>query len=825
MDTFELESLLEKGVGFRDRGEFRDSVRIFSRVKELDVPDKVLAFVLHELSGAYYELGELNNALKSSLASADIYRRLRAYGDLLDSYSLAGAIYQKQGEFGLAIECFSQVIKIAIGQDNVQQLLKARLDMSKSYRSQGDYSKATEILEKGKFQLGQGIDAKSCAEYYNELGALQMNMGLYGKASDYFTHALEELKPKENNKILDHSLFHTVSINLSHVYFHDRKFDKSKELLLAAKDYFEKVGNPAKLSYVYEHLAASLLMLGEKETGLNLAFQGLEFELRGERYPNLLSRFRTTSLLLIGQKDYKRATYFLDKGIEVLETIREKLPFEQRKLYLEKKVELYHILSISSERAGDHANLFRAMEGSKSRVFEERYEGEINQYSLDEVQSRIGQDEVVLCFSNTKHDSPIGLGISKDSTISLEINALDIDELVMGELWDFINDQIGSIQERLWKFGVEEEEGEVKYLNKRMIYAFSVLPQNLKNGLSIKELINGYRFLVSTLSSGPEQIAIDRLVMEVGKILYLKLIKPFEKLLNSPKRILIVPEGNLFLLPFETLVSEKGTYLIEDHIVSYAESVRLAFLFRDMETNSPQLGTFIGFGDPIYQKGNLESLVNVPLSDDPNRDLYLPTDWAALPDSRIEISEVSKYFQEAACYYESECSKSKVLEINEDGQLERASHLLFSCHGHILPDFPDSSGLVLSSPNRPLANIKDQFLLIPEIEKLKIGPSLVILSACNSAIGKVHLGEGIMGLQRAFLLAGAKSVLASSWPLESSESKDFNVNFHSLLSTGNFDYAEALAFVKRKYIASEFKDPWENNDRPYIWAGFVLTGY
>ena len=137
--------------------------------------------------------------------------------------------------------------------------------------------------------------------------------------------------------------------------------------------------------------------------------------------------------------------------------------------------------------------------------------------------------------------------------------------------------------------------------------------------------------------------------------------------------------------------------------------------------------------------------------------------------------------------------------------------------------------------------IQDGYLRISEIEKLNIKSDFVNLSACETGLGKIYAGEGVVGLIHSFLIAGANAVSASLWSVEDSSTAKFMVGVYQLVENRGITYAKAINIMKRAFIRGQVSvdsfdlsrrlDIGDNNfskpnklSNPFYWAPFVYYG-
>lgn len=252
--------------------------------------------------------------------------------------------------------------------------------------------------------------------------------------------------------------------------------------------------------------------------------------------------------------------------------------------------------------------------------------------------------------------------------------------------------------------------------------------------------------------------------------------------LPAGRRLLVAADGPLHHVPFEAL-RKNGRYLIEDHEIVATSSATFLNLMRELPRGKTARD-FLGLapGDA-------------------------PTDSC---DSLLQIA--SLFPEDAQVVLTGEaCSKENLRR----QQLERFRYLHFATHGWLDQDNPRYYGLRLS----PSGNGKDEFLYVHEVYSMNLAADLVVLSACQSGLGELVAGEGLIGMTRAFLCAGSRAVLVSLWNVSDRSTAEFMRAFYEELHSGR-TVAGALRRTKLAFIASE--RPTQR--QLYRWAPFVLVG-
>ncbi len=267
----------------------------------------------------------------------------------------------------------------------------------------------------------------------------------------------------------------------------------------------------------------------------------------------------------------------------------------------------------------------------------------------------------------------------------------------------------------------------------------------------------------------------------------------------------IVPDQNLHLLPFESLIGPNERPLLESHSVGYVQSATVLHLLRTLNQERERVdGTLLAVGDASYtrprsvtQRGLL-SIEGAEL--DP------------LPFSKKEVLAIAEIFPRNSVVLTGPAATEDNLKSRYP--LDHYALLHFAVHGYANDQFPERSALVLSrSRNSP----EDGLLQDREIINLRLPASLVTLSACDSGYGKLHGQEGLSSLVKAFMLAGARTVVASIWNADDMMTARLMKEFYFRLSGGETK-AGALRNAKLSILKREA------SLSPYFWAGFTLWG-
>lgn len=298
--------------------------------------------------------------------------------------------------------------------------------------------------------------------------------------------------------------------------------------------------------------------------------------------------------------------------------------------------------------------------------------------------------------------------------------------------------------------------------------------------------------------------------------LYQKLLQPLEPHLMGAKKLIVAPDGPLVYLPFETLVSQatatKATYLLERFAISYTPSATALLALKNSPTSAARASTgLLAFGDPIYKA---EPTSEKNTSPAPTLNATRMFDLRNLPYTRREVSEIAALFPrtEQQTFLGAEAREQNV----KTASLDKYRYVHFAAHGVVDEEHPARSGIALSAE----ANSQDDGVLqMSEVLRLKLNADLVTLSACRTGLGKLLHGEGMIGLTRAFLYAGADSVVVSLWNVNDVATASLMKDFYKRLRQG-LAKDEALRQAKLTLLKGKQR-AWQH---PYFWAAFVLVG-
>jgi CHAT domain-containing protein len=279
--------------------------------------------------------------------------------------------------------------------------------------------------------------------------------------------------------------------------------------------------------------------------------------------------------------------------------------------------------------------------------------------------------------------------------------------------------------------------------------------------------------------------------------------------------MIVVPDGVLNLLPFDALRGDDGQFLIRSREITYAPSGTILITLRRADKQQPAPRLALAIGDVVYEnQGDASRRLSKPASVSAHVERGI-ADLSGialhdLPQTREEVEEIDKII-----------GHDSILLVGKDATetafkkepLDQFRILHLAVHGFADTQYPERSALVLGKDSSD-----DGLLQVREIIRLKLNAQLATLSACDTGVGKLQGEEGISNLPEAFLVAGARSVVASLWSADDTSASSLMENFYKRLADGE-SVSAALRNAKLDMLSK-----FGNDLNPYYWAAFISVG-
>jgi CHAT domain-containing protein/tetratricopeptide (TPR) repeat protein len=873
---------LDRALGFYARarelyaghGEPRDMASLMNRIGlvywKKDATDSALS-----MFGKVMAIGKATGdsaLLARGLGNEGmVYRQLGQYGRALECYTRClslhrsvgdrekealalgnmGVLFSSRGQYREALLCFHEALGLARQSKDVRTEGRVLGNMGIVYWNLGLLREAGELYEeqlRTARLLRNKLDEATCLD---NLGNLKWAQSDYEGALVLYRDAMAIYREFGNRTSEG-----IICYDIAQVFLSLGKPEEARRWLQEALE----IHRPMRDRW---HEALDLAAMGDVElAGKNgpLALQAFEraLDLIGEN--NVLElewylRFgKARALETLGKKMDAERLY--REALEVIERMRSEVNLESLSTrFLESKMEVYVSLAMLLIREGRFSEAFRVCESAHARtlldVMSKAGASLESGVPEDLMKRRAACEEEINELDRMLVSSYAGAapGIAKsDDSARLE-EALFEARRRYEELWREIEvrqvsagstipltvEPLGASE--LGDFLSESGEGValLEFLaGKEKLLTFLVMPDTVIAQVqevgrdSLSRLCDLFRKPFLDLRSGQTDLANLGFPGDVARTLYDITVRPFESTLRQTHVLLVVPDAALHYIPFEALVTGEAPgrtvgssmfsryreydYLLERHTIACAPSASFFREARRMKAGRRYAGELYALGDPSVEEermifpyvGEIMGMLRGELT----------FRFSALPGARKEVEGLADYDGgEGVTVRIGALATEK--SFKEEAPGHRYIHL--ATHGVADDSEPLYSRLVLGVDGE---KTNDGFLHAYEVSQMHLGCELVTLSACETALGPLGSGEGLLGLSRSFFHAGSPSVIASLWSVDESAGLVME-SFYRNLGKGT-GKGEALRLAKLEVMGIERDGV--SFAHPFFWAPFILLG-
>ncbi|MBP5174620.1 MAG: CHAT domain-containing protein, partial [Treponema sp.] len=389
------------------------------------------------------------------------------------------------------------------------------------------------------------------------------------------------------------------------------------------------------------------------------------------------------------------------------------------------------------------------------------------------------------------------------------------------------------------------------------IKSYCIVLSNKK--VNVVELDGDYDYTaaINKLRKGITDLKRESQFETVRNELYEKLISPvLPHISGGTKELVVVPDGNLSFLPFDILRKDGDSKCLGDkYAVALSPSVSVSVLSGKKKASEKKMLAFGGawYDTKLSADGHRANFTEEGISrgakrgtyqvgfdaGDINEKLfsYMKNDiaqngpksyfaekklvWQDLPGTITELNALKDGIFKAGMFSEitqETASEKKVKELSKEGELLKFPILHFACHGYFDSRIAEMSSVLFSevSGAAETDSEEDGYLTISETAVLNLNADLVCLSACETGLGEMKAGDGMVGLTRAFMVAGAEQVGASLWCVDDEATAKFMSGMYEKVVKKGLDYVTAYQKTKAEFRRDK------DFSHPYYWSAFVL---
>ena len=690
-------------------------------------------------------------------------------------YGNLGNIFHSLGQYAEAKESFEKALAIAKEIGNRKGQVAHSVSLGTVLQSLGEDAKAKEYLEEGLVITKESGDRGKEALCYGNLGTVFRRLGDLAKAKKCHEKALAI------NKTIGHREGEAVAYgNLGSIFISSGEYDKAIEYLKRALTIVKEIGDSERVATCYGHLGVLFRSLGEYSKAKEYLEKALEFHREAGHIRSELKIHANLSLVMVLEGNIHEAKSHLFASIRGFEDMRSLLRENDyfKISFFDEHVDIYQFLSYLFCATQNHSDALYAAELGRARALADLMSA---QYSVKKQMSFNPQTWVGIERIMEKERNCTCLYISYWAQF-IFLWILKAGKPVLFRKI-VVSDWKGSAQNVVEVFG------------SNTFRKFPILPQTYCEDRSWfpSKISNASQPTQKSTSRDDSMTALQKPEEDTEAILalyYKMIIDPVADLLKEPE-ILFIPDRVFYNVALAALKDESGNNLSETFRIRIVPSLTTLTLIQDSPADyHSQTGALI-VGDPdvgeVQYKGDICN---------PEK----------LPSAKKEAEMIGRLLK-VQPLLGKQATKQAVLE-----SITSMSLIHFAAHGNA------ERGEIVLAPPRPTNGIpqeEDYLLTMADISQVRLRAKLVVLSCCHSARGQIR-AEGVVGIARAFLGSGARSMLVALWAIDDIATEQFMSRFYEHLVRGE-SASESLHQAMKWMRTNGFSDVGQ-------WAPFILIG-
>lgn len=804
----------EKAKNFKKQEKYLEAAQMYAKSAEAeqkcDEPRLTdLPIKLGEAGYCYDQIGQYDKAIGYFQQALVIDQKLEKDINIAMHLSNIGSVYDSRGQYDKAIGYFQQALEIdqKLGDERSTAIHLNNIGLV--YDSWGQYDKAIEYyqrtLEIDK-RIGDEIDI---AIDFNNIGGIYDSWGQYAKAIEYYQQALEVFKKQGNQANIA-----TLHNNIGKSYYNWKEYDKAIEHYQQALEIDKKLGREGDVAIELKNIGEVYYSWGEYDKAIANYNQALKINRKLGKEASTAIDLNNIGEVYSKWRKYDKAIAYFEESIALIEKIRLTASGEIRRDYLASQIDTYQALISTCINNKQPAKAFEVSEQSSAKYLAEQIVGssKVTQVDLKTYREKLTKKTAVVKFANIAQDNSIRLVLNKENIYSLEVNDSSFAVAVTLKYQNEIYPKI--------------IKGAVNFRGERGFKADTVQTNKAK----FDNIINYYRSLLIS----PRKTEKEKETFKfISQQLYTFLFSDIEQYIQGKTELIILPDGILGFIPFETLILPDGHYMCEKYQIRYQQSLTVANQIAQRQTAKSGL---LAIGGAVYNEKTYKS--DMAITDDEIADLQKQTivalnrgdnldgiydklqrgSWNNLPGTKTEATAISLLNKNSKLITGKKANETLIKEMSKSGELNKYRILHFATHGTVVPEIPELSAVILSLG---VDTLNDGYLRMSEIAELNIQPEFVNLSACETGLGRIYGGEGVVGLTQSWLIAGAKGLSVSLWQVDDTATKEFMISMYKKALEQNMPFSEAIYKTKMEFVNGKFGEQYKE---PYFWAPFVYYG-
>lgn len=813
------DDVLSIGNLFRMKGEYATALDHLGRslkLRETLGDPASIAESLRCLASVYLDEGDYDVALDYLKRTLALDESLDDKSHLAFTFNLIAYIYMNQSDYGNAAHYYHQSLELSEAIGDKSYTANSLVALGIIHSAEGNDDIALDYYRKALLINKEIGSIDEAAQTLSAIARIYLRRGDLGAAMEHLENALQ-LQPERPGNVVD------LKETIGKVQQQLGNFDKALEYYQESLQISESHQERAAIADVLTDIANVYLQQEKPELALDFATRGAEAAKKLDRYETL-----SVARTIIGKAHWKlnalsETRQDFESAIAAVEKMRSEAAGgeEEQSRFLQNRLAPYHAMIALLVAQNQYAEAFAYAEKARARVL------------LDVLRSGKSQINKSLTLQEQQKGRNLTDRLaSLNAQISFESQRPHPDEKRLQELERNLKEARGdfeSFQAAVYAGHPElkVQRGEVPSITSEEAAAILPNPQAAmleyvvaddkaflftltlnqdKPELNAFPIEMNHKDLLHAVENLDSQLAShDPGYRESAGRLYALLLSPAAKALKGKDTLIIVPDAELWNLPFQALLSPAGRYTTEDYAVSYEPSITaLREMIHLRQNKQPGVTpALLAFGNPTVLR-QTESRMN---------EVYRNQKMEPLPEAETEVHAIAELY---GSNHSEVLTRSEAREDTFKSEAAGYDILHMATHAVLDDVNPMYSKLVLSQ--KTSGTSEDGLLEAWEILNLNLKADLVVLSACDTARGRVGAGEGIIGLSWAFFVAGSSTTMVSQWPVETNSTSRLMILFHRNLRSRHLSKADALRQAELQLMKStKYK-------HPFYWAGFVLVG-
>ncbi|MEG4920077.1 CHAT domain-containing protein, partial [Microcoleus sp. F10-D1] len=777
-----------------------------------------------------------------------LYRADRNYAQATRTLLSMGKIYANFGQFQSALDSYNQALPLSQQAGAKAEEAAVINSFGQLYTDLSDPKNALDYYNQALPLFYQLNDQTAVANTLNNIGNIQAATGNWKNALDSYNKALVISRPAGNLAAES-----TALTGIGSTYIASKEWSTALNAYNQALNISRHLNDKVKETTVLNQIGKIQAALGQNSTALENYNQGLSLSRQLGYKTEEAHILYNQAILNRQQNNLAAAKTPIETAINIIENLRTQIASQElRQSYFARNQDYYQFyidllmqLHQKNPDQGYDAQAFHASERARARSLLEL---------LSEASANIrqGVDSQLLAQEQNLQQQLSDFQTRKYQIVSAQSTPEAVNEIqqkidtVLKELAQIeakirasspryaalkypeplnlqqIQQQVIDDNTLLLEYSLGEERSYLWAVTKTSFTSYE-----LPSRTEIETTAKNFR---DTLTK-PTTRTSPQMVAESAGLLSQMILAPVASELGN-KRLLIVADGALQYIPFGALTLEKSEapLIVKHEIVNLPSASTLAILRRDMATRQPAPKTIALFADPVFStdderlKGTSTSPVtknqtveNLPVEAQQlqrsasEAEIY----WTRLPFSRTEAEQILALVPDDLEKQALDFTANRTTATNPDLSQYRIVH--FATHGFANSKHPELSGLVLSLVDEK-GTLQNGYLRLNDIFNLNLPAELVVLSACQTGLGKDIKGEGLVGLTRGFMYAGAPRVVVSLWSVDDRVTSELMTRFYKKMLQDKLAPAAALRSAQIEVLQLP---QWQS---PYYWAAFGLQG-